>query len=76
MVDITGGMREPVSLTLNTHSAPGQTNVLVLNCDRGSVADKPFSSDFVYDIVRRNKVPFNGIALNVHVNASIPVADR
>ena len=35
----------------------------------------PFSSEFMYDVTKRNKIPFSGITTNVHLNCRVDVAD-
>ena len=35
----------------------------------------PFSSEFMYDVTKRNKVPFSGITTNVHLNCRVDLAD-
>lgn len=69
---IISGIRSTTSLSLSTHTSSTDTNVIILNCDRVENENK-ISSDFVYDIVKRNRIPFNGIALNIHLNCYIPL---
>ena len=35
----------------------------------------PFSSEFMYDVAKRNKIPFSGITTNVHLNCRVDITN-
>lgn len=72
VVKLDIGLRKPIDFVFNTHVSENESNVIVLHCDR-DVTDKSFCSDFMYDVVKRNKVPFSGITMNVHLNCRVDV---
>jgi hypothetical protein len=52
------------TFVLNTHLNWSESNVFVVNCQ--PIANGPPSSTFFMDIVKRSRVPFNGITCIVH----------
>ena len=54
-VSFDQGLRKPMSFVLSSHISPNESNVVILHCDR-DVTEKSFCSDFMYDVVKRNKV--------------------
>jgi hypothetical protein len=73
-VRIIDGLRSPIELIFSAHKSNNEFNFIVTNCDKNSKENSP-SSDFIYDISRRNKIPFNGIALNISLNVNIQFRD-
>ena len=70
ILNFTSGLRNPLELLISTHTSSNETIYVILNADK-NVNEVSYSSDFLIDIIKRNRVPFNGIAVNIHLNCPI-----
>jgi hypothetical protein len=73
-IRIIDGLRSPIELIVSAHKSDNEFNVVVLNCDKNAKEKFP-SSDFIYDVSQRSKIPFNGLGLKISLNANIQFRD-
>ena len=68
-VQIISGVRETLCrpFVIGTESSFSNSNIAFINCKM--VANSVPQADFTKDVMRRVKVPFNGITVTVHMNS-------
>ena len=75
VVTFVAGIRNPdeATFTISTHIHMNETNVIVMNGT--PVLNSPVCSEFVYDITKRNRIPYHGIAVVVHTQVQVNLKD-